>query len=67
MQGTLTINEKNISILPSHQLDPELKIGVIIIGQVSSIREDRAFVRILKVNGVKVNNFIEGVLRYKMK
>ncbi|CAD8140128.1 unnamed protein product [Paramecium pentaurelia] len=63
MQGSLTINEQLISIFPSHQQDPELKIGSIIIGQVNSIREDRVFVRILKINGVKVNNYIEGVLR----
>ncbi|CAD8132665.1 unnamed protein product [Paramecium octaurelia] len=59
MKGSLTINEQLISIFPSHQQDHELKIGAIIIGQVSIIREDRVFVKILKINEVKDNNYIE--------
>ncbi|KAM3147708.1 hypothetical protein pb186bvf_000036 [Paramecium bursaria] len=62
--GQLVKNNQLISIQPENRLaDAELKSGSIIIGQITNIREDRAFVKILKVDGNKFRGNLEAVLR----
>jgi exosome complex component CSL4 len=63
--GQLCLNQTEVRLLSLyHEEDqPELKVGSLILCRVSRIREDRALLKILKVDGKCFNGNLEGVLK----